>query len=225
VNALLEFPGDVVVALAACERDIEFEDGRLGIFGVKNFVSAMAISADGSLFRTAGHGVPVYALLIRSDHLCALAAVGHYKLLAVACAAGSRNVDVTHAGLRICRRKQFVWAAVAVDAGGGVRVPALKRFGVMTAIIGGLLIGVTCGATDLFGSGFVGGALYVGMAIHAGEHAAVDGILEGFRIDMQANRLAIDLVAERGVAVTGEARIGGGLGGGLFPGSPQGGCG
>ena len=47
VNALLEFPGDVVVALAACERDIEFEDGRLGIFGVKNFVSAMAISADG----------------------------------------------------------------------------------------------------------------------------------------------------------------------------------
>ena len=167
----------------------------------------------------------VNALLIGSDHLRALTPIGHYKLLAVACAAGSRNVGVTHAGFRICGRKQFVWAAVAVDAGGGVRVPALNRFSVMTAIIGGLLIGVTSGATDLFGSGFVCGALYVGVAIHAGEHAAMDGILERFRIDMQANRLAIDLMTQRGVAMTSEALIGGGFGRFFFPGSGQGGCG
>src|SRR3954463_4397000 len=167
----------------------------------------------------------VNALLIGSDHLRALTPIGHYKLLAVACAAGSRNVGVTHAGFRICGRKQFVWAAVAVDAGGGVRVPALNRFSVMTAIIGGLLIGVTSGATDLFGSGFVCGALYVGMAIHAREHAAVDGILERFRIEMQANRLAVDLMAQRGVAMAGEALIGGRLGRFFFSGSGQGGCG
>src|SRR6185437_13173145 len=181
---------------------IKFEDGRLGIFSVKNFMRAMAIGAYGGFLRTVGHGMPMHALLIRSDHLRALAAVGHYELLAVAYAAGSRNVGVAQAGFRICGRKQLVRAAVAVDAGGGVRVPALNRFSVMTAIIGGLLIGVTIGATDLFGSGFVRGALYVRVAIHAGQHAAVDGILERFRIDMEANRLAIDLVAERGVAVT-----------------------
>ena len=101
VNALLEFPGDGVVALAASERDIKFEDGRLGIFSVKNFMRAMAIGADGGFFRTVGYGMPMHALLVRSDHLRALAAVGHYKLLAVACAAGSRNVGVTHAGFRI----------------------------------------------------------------------------------------------------------------------------
>ena len=102
---------------------------------------------------------------------------------------------------------------------------AIKNIGADVIICHHLSIGMTSRATDLFGSGFVRGALYVGVAVHAGEHAAVDGILERFRIDMQANRLAIDLVGERGVAVAGEALISGRLGRFLFPGSRQGGCG
>ena len=38
------------------------------------------------------------------------------------------------------------------------------------------------------------GALYVGVAIHTGKHAAVDGVFERLRIDVQANNFAVDFM-------------------------------
>jgi hypothetical protein len=43
------------------------------------------------------------------------------------------------------------------------------------------------------------------MAIHAGKHAAVDGILEASGIDMQTDRLTVDFMGQRGIAVAGQA--------------------
>ena len=51
-------------------------------------------------------------------------------------------------------------------------------------------------------------ALYIGVAIHAGEHAAVNGIFEALRIDMQADGLAVHFVSQRGVAMAGQAFFG-----------------
>ena len=48
-------------------------------------------------------------------------------------------------------------------------------------------------------------ALYIGMAIHAREHAAVNGIFEALRIHMQADGLAVHFMSQRGVAVAGQA--------------------
>ena len=45
------------------------------------------------------------------------------------------------------------------------------------------------------------GILYVRVAVDAGKHAAVDGIFEGLRIDVQADRLAVDVVGQGGVAM------------------------
>jgi hypothetical protein len=45
------------------------------------------------------------------------------------------------------------------------------------------------------------------MAVHAREHAAVDGIFEPLGIDMQADSLAIYLVAQGGVAVARQALL------------------
>ena len=98
-------------------------------------------------------------------------------------------------------------AAVAVDAGGGMGISALNRLGMEAALVCALLIGVAGGAGNLLGRRFVGCVLYVGVAVHAGEHAAVDGILESLRIHVEANGLAIHFMAEGGVAVAGKARI------------------
>ena len=51
----------------------------------------------------------------------------------------------------------------------------------------------------------------VSVAVDAGEHAAVDGIFEGLRIDVQADSLAVFIVGQRGVTVAGQAFIGGGF--------------
>lgn len=155
----------------------------------------------------------------------ALAAIGHDEFLAVTRAASRRNVGVTYARFRIGRRQQFVRAAVAIHAGGGVCVSAGHRFGVMAAIVGGLLVGVASGAADLLWRGFVRGALYIGVAVHAGKHAAVDGILEGLRINVQAYLFAIDLMSQAGITVAGEALVDGRFRGIFFAGCGKGsGC-
>ena len=56
------------------------------------------------------------------------------------------------------------------------------------------------------------GAGYIGVAVHAGEHAAVDGIFESLRIYVQADRFAVDVMSQGRIAVAGEAFICGGLG-------------
>ena len=118
----------------------------------------------------------VDALRVRRHHLRALSTVLHHKLLAVACAASRGDVGMMHARLGITGREQHVRAAVTIDAGGGLAVASLDGLAVKAAIVGGLLLGVAGGAGDFQGRRFVRRTLYVGVAVHAGEHAAVDGI-------------------------------------------------
>ena len=51
------------------------------------------------------------------------------------------------------------------------------------------------------------GALYVRVAIHTGELAAVDGIFKRLRINVQANNFAVYFVRKRSIAVAGETLI------------------
>ncbi len=85
-------------------------------------------------------------------------------------------------------------AAVTIDATRGLRVPGLYCFAMKAAVVRGLFVGVTRRASNLLGSGLVRGAGYVGVAIHTSEHAAMDGIFELLRIDLQADGFAVDLV-------------------------------
>lgn len=162
------------------------------------------------------------ALPIRGDHLRALAAIGHDELLPMARAASGRNVGVTHARFRIGRGQQFVRAAVTIHTSGSVAVSAGHGLGVVAAIVSGLLVGVAAGTADFLGRGFVRGALYIGVAVHAGKHAAVDGILEGLRINVQAYLFAIDLMSQAGVTVAGEALVDGRFRGIFFAGCGNG---
>ena len=89
--------------------------------------------------------------------------------------------------------------------------PPWQRLGVKAAVVGSLLVRVAGGAADFRGSGFVGGGGYIRVAVHAGEHAAMNGIFESLRIDVQADRLASDIVGEGGVTVASEAFLGSGF--------------
>jgi hypothetical protein len=114
---------------------------------------------------------------------------------------------MVHARFGIGGGQQFVGAAMTINAGGRVAIAALDRFRVKAAFVRRLLISVAGGASNFLGSYFVRRAFYVGMAVDAGEHAAVDGIFESLRIDVQADRLAIFLVGERGIAMASEAFV------------------
>ncbi len=212
MDALLELLRHRIVALAASRGHVEFEDGRLRILRIQDFVRAVAVGANRGFFRARGDGVSVHALLVRSNHLGALSAVFHDKFLAVAGATGRGDVGVVYARLGIAGRKQFVGAAVAVDAGGGLAVASLNGLRVETALVGRLFVGMAGGAGDSLGGSFVAGALYVGVAVDTGKHAAVNRIFERLGIDMQADRLAVDVVGEGTVAMTGEALVCGGFG-------------
>ncbi len=148
VDALLEFLGDRVVALAARRRHVELEDGRLRVLGVEDLVRTVAVSADRGFLGSGSDGMSVNALRVRSDHLRALSTVLHDKLLAVASAAGGGDIGVVYARLRIAGGQQFMRAAVAIDAGGGLAVAALHRLAMEAAIIGSLLVGVARRASD-----------------------------------------------------------------------------
>ena len=205
VDALFEFLGDRVVTLAAGRRHIELEDGRLGILGVENLVRSVAVGADRGLLGSGRDRMPVDALRVRGNHLRALSTILHHEFLAVAGAAGGRDIRMVYARFRIARRQQFMRAAMAIDAGSGLVVAALNCLAVETAVVRSLLVGVARRASDFQGRRFVRGTLYVGVAVHAGKHAAVDGIFEALRIDVQADRFAVHVVGQRGIAVAGEA--------------------
>ena len=53
--------------------------------------------------------------------------------------------------------------------------------------------------------------LQIGVAVHAGEHAAMDGVLEGLGVDVEAGGLAVNFVRKSGVGVAGETIVRGGL--------------
>lgn len=153
--------------------------------------------------------MPMNALLIGSDHLLALAAIFHHEFLAVAGSAGCGNIGVMYARPGIARGQQFMRAAVAINASGGVSVACLDGFAVEAAIVGCLLIGVAASAGDLPGGVLMCGAFNVGMTIHAGEHGAVDGIFELVRIHVEANRLAVDIMSQAGVTMAGQTFVSG----------------
>ena len=71
--------------------------------------------------------------------------------------------------------------------------------------------------------------LYVRMAIHAGKHAAMDGIFEALRIDVQADRLAVDVMSQRGIAMASQTlfrgRLRGLFAGGRLAGGEERSCG
>lgn len=64
MNALLEFLGDLLVALTAGHWYVELEDGGFRVFGVENFMRTVTIGADRRFFRSVGDGMSVNALLI-----------------------------------------------------------------------------------------------------------------------------------------------------------------
>src|SRR5262249_53350182 len=145
--------------------------------------------------------------LVRSNHLHAEPVLLHHKLLAMARAAGCRDVGMVDTRFRITGRQQFVRAAVAVHAGGCGSIADLRRLAVKTSVIGGLLVRMAGRAGDSLWSGFVRSALYVRVAVDAGKHAAVDRVLERLRIDVQANLFAIDLVGEGVIAMARQAFV------------------
>ncbi len=149
----------------------------------------------------------------------ALAAVCHHQFLTVAGSAGRGNIRMMHTGLRITSRQQLVRASMAIDASGGVTVASLHRLGVETALVRGLLVGVAGGASDLLWRSLMRRTFDIGVAVDAGEQAAVNGIFEMLWIDMQANGLAVYFVAECRVTVAGKALICGRLRRGFGPGN------
>lgn len=205
VDAVFELLGDVLVALTAGGRNVEFKDRRFGISGIENFVRAVAIGANRGFFRTGGDRVAMHALLVGSDHLRTLAF--HDEFLAVTGSAGVGNIGVMDSRLRVACREEFMRAAVTVDTGSCVGVSALYRLCVKAAIIGSLLVGVAGSAGNFLRSGLMRRALDVGMTIDASEHAAVNGIFERLGIDVKADGLAVFVVSEAGIAVASEALI------------------
>lgn len=117
------------------------------------------------------------------------------------------------ARLGVARRQESVWAAVAVDTSGRVRVPAFHGLGVKAALVSCLLVCVAAGTRDPLRRSFMRGTLNVRVAIHAGEHAAMDGIFKRLRIDVQTNNPAVHFVRQRSIAVAGETFVSSGLGG------------
>ena len=190
VNALHVDALHLGVALAACGGDVELVDGRAGVVGGKNLMRAMAVRADRRGLRSVLHRVTVDAVLVGHKDLRAAAGQLHQKLLPVACAAGGGDVGVADGRLGIARRQNCVRVAVTIDAGGGRRPVGLLRGGVEAVPVRGLRIGVALGAGDLRGSRFVRRRLHVLVAVHAGEHTAVDGLLHLAGIDGEADRPA-----------------------------------
>jgi hypothetical protein len=70
--------------------------------------------------------------------------------------------------------------------------------------VGLLRVRVTLGAGNFLRGGLVDRGLYILMAIDAGKHAAVDGVLQLALIHIQADLLAIHLRRHRSVRVADE---------------------
>src|SRR5579871_651788 len=98
---------------------------------------------------------------------------------------------------------------MAINAGGRVAVSAGNRLGVKTFLVCGLLIAVAGRTAYLLRSALVRGALDISMAVDAGEHAAMDRILECLGIDVKADRLAIHFVRQGSVTMACETLLSG----------------
>lgn len=122
----------------------------------------------------------------------------------MAFAAGDGNVGVAYGRFAVVCGKELVDVAVAIFTGSG-RGSAFGRLGVETVLVGLLGVAMAVGAGDLLGRRFVGQARDVFMTIHAGEHAAVDGVRELFAIDGERDFLTAFIFGQSLIGVTGEA--------------------
>lgn len=92
VDALYVLLLDVVVTLGASYRNIEFVDWRFRIGSCQDVMLTMAIRTNGGLVGTRSHRFAVNTLLVRSEGSGTNSARCHHKFLAMAGAAGLRNV-------------------------------------------------------------------------------------------------------------------------------------
>src|SRR5690349_13181055 len=95
-------------------------------------------------------------------------------------------------GLGITGREEFMRTAVTIDAGRRAGVPGCDGLGVKAAIVHRLLVSMALRAFHLGRRCLMHGALDVSVAIHTGEHSAMDRGLELFGRNIQADWLAID---------------------------------
>ncbi len=207
------------MALAAGRRNVELGDRRLRVGPLQDVVRAVAIGTNCGVLGSARHRFAVNALFVGSVGRGTDSAAGHHQLLAVAGAAGRRNVDVRDFRLGIARRQNLVNVAVAVLALGYVGIARCCGLGVDAVLVRSLLIGVAGGAHRLRRRGVVRKCLDVGVAVGATERT-VDGRLELRVVHMQADLLAVLVFRQSGIAMTGQTIIvahlrgfGGGLGG------------
>ena len=112
---------------------------------------------------------------------------------------------------RVCGGEEFMGAAVTIRASSGLAVACLDRCCMKTAFVGGLLISMTRGTRNLRRRVLVRRCLHICVAIHAGEHGAVNGCFERVRIHVQADLLPVNLGAHRWVAMAGQALVVGGF--------------
>src|SRR5690349_10505387 len=91
------------------------------------------------------------------------------------------------------------------------RVPGCDSFCMEAAIVNGLLVRMALRTFHLGGRRLMHGTLDVGMAIHAGEHAAVDRGFEFLGGNIQADWLAVELFGEGRIAVASQTVVVGGL--------------
>src|SRR5215469_13186175 len=193
----LRQPHALVTPSAGVARQVLRRDRGVGIAMRLDGVNSVAVRADRGLAVAACNRLPVNA---------------PGKLLPVTRTACSGDIGVIHPRLGIAGRQQFVWAAVTIYAGRGLRIAALNGLRVVAVIVCRLLVGVA-GRTRYFRrSSFMRRTLQIRMAIYAGKYAAVNRVLEGVRIHIQADTLAVLFLVQRRIAVTGQALIVGGPG-------------
>ena len=119
--------------------------------------------------------------------------------------AGRGNVGVIHRRLGIVARQHLVRAAVTVLACGRNSLAGLAVFGVQTMRVRLLRIGVAARASDFRRRLLVRQALHIRVAVHATEHRPVNGMLQLRLVNIQAHRLAVHVLCQRGVRVAGKA--------------------
>jgi hypothetical protein len=204
VSALHKRRLHVGVALAAGYRNVELGNRRLGIGALQDVVGAMAVGTDRRVLGSSRNRFTVNALFIGAVGRGTDSAARHHQLLAVARAAGCRDVGVRNFGFGIGVWQDCMHVAVAVLALGDVIVSRRCRLGVDAVLIRGLLVGMTGGTDRLGWNWIVRKRLNVGVAVRTSERI-VYGRLEVRVVHVQADLIAVLVLCQGRVAVTGQA--------------------
>ena len=108
--------------------------------------------------------------------------------------------------LRIARRQNLVYAAVAVLALGDVGIAGRRGLGVNAVVVSRLLVGMAGGADGLGRSGIVREGLDVGVAIGTAEDA-VNATFKLGVIHMQADLLPVLVLGQSRIVMASEALV------------------